>query len=100
MTTAEMLLRLGAGVGLGTAIGFERQYRARMAGLRTNALVAAGATLFVLLSSYGFGGLSGIVLLKSMRRMLARPSADLHAKTPKSLLEQPLIHKEGLSKAV
>lgn len=56
MTTAEMLLRLGSGVGLGTVIGFERQYRARMAGLRTNALVAAGATLFVLLSAHGFTG--------------------------------------------
>ena len=56
MTTAEMLLRLAAGVGLGTVIGFERQYRARMAGLRTNALVAAGATLFVLLSAHGFTG--------------------------------------------
>src|SRR5947208_7974138 len=53
-----MLLRLSAGVGLGTVIGFERQYRARMAGLRTNALVAAGATLFVLLSAHGFGGLA------------------------------------------
>jgi putative Mg2+ transporter-C (MgtC) family protein len=58
MTTAEMLLRLGSGVGLGTVIGFERQYRARMAGLRTNALVAAGATLFVLLSAHGFTGAS------------------------------------------
>jgi len=56
MTTLEMLLRLGAGVGLGTVIGLERQYRARMAGLRTNALVAAGATLFVLLSGHGFTG--------------------------------------------
>lgn len=56
MTTADMLLRLAAGVGLGTMIGFERQYRARMAGLRTNALVAAGATLFVLLSAHGFTG--------------------------------------------
>lgn len=51
-----MLLRLGAGVGLGAVIGFERQYRARMAGLRTNALVAVGATLFVLLSANGFSG--------------------------------------------
>ena len=58
MTTFEMLLRVGTGVGLGTVIGFERQYRARMAGLRTNALVAVGATLFVLLSAHGFGGLS------------------------------------------
>jgi putative Mg2+ transporter-C (MgtC) family protein len=56
MSTVEMLLRLGAGVGLGAVIGFERQYRARMAGLRTNALVAVGATLFVLLSAHGFRG--------------------------------------------
>ncbi|WP_405163753.1 MgtC/SapB family protein [Nocardia sp. NBC_01499] len=56
MTTVEMILRLLAGVGLGAAIGFERQYRARMAGLRTNALVAAGSTLFVLLSANGFSG--------------------------------------------
>ncbi|MGF6884411.1 putative Mg2+ transporter-C (MgtC) family protein [Nocardia sp. GAS34] len=58
MTTVEMLLRLGAGVGLGAVIGIERQYRARMAGLRTNALVAAGSTLFVLLSAHGFHGTS------------------------------------------
>jgi putative Mg2+ transporter-C (MgtC) family protein len=56
MTTFEMLLRVGTGVGLGAVIGFERQYRARMAGLRTNALVAVGATLFVLLSAHGFSG--------------------------------------------
>ncbi|WP_225730091.1 MULTISPECIES: MgtC/SapB family protein [unclassified Nocardia] len=56
MSTVEMVLRLLTGVGLGTAIGFERQYRARGAGLRTNALVAAGATLFVLLSANGFQG--------------------------------------------
>jgi putative Mg2+ transporter-C (MgtC) family protein len=32
---------------LGGAIGFERQFRQRTAGLRTNVLVAAGAALFV-----------------------------------------------------
>ncbi|HZZ50868.1 MAG TPA: MgtC/SapB family protein [Pseudonocardia sp.] len=56
MGTLDMLARLGCGIGLGAAIGFERQYRARMAGLRTNALVAGGATLYVLLSVHGFGG--------------------------------------------
>src|ERR1700756_713381 len=34
--------------GCGALIGLERQWRARLAGLRTNALVAGGATLFVL----------------------------------------------------
>jgi putative Mg2+ transporter-C (MgtC) family protein len=50
LTTAEFLIRLGTGVGCGALIGVERQWRARMAGLRTNALVATGATLFVLYS--------------------------------------------------
>ncbi len=35
---------------LGAVIGLERQWRQRMAGLRTNALVAAGAALYVGLS--------------------------------------------------
>jgi putative Mg2+ transporter-C (MgtC) family protein len=35
---------------LGIAIGVERQWRQRMAGLRTNALVAVGASLFVSIS--------------------------------------------------
>ncbi|WP_316519892.1 MgtC/SapB family protein [Kitasatospora brasiliensis] len=50
LTTADFLIRLAAGVACGALIGVERQWRARMAGLRTNALVAAGATLFVLYS--------------------------------------------------
>ncbi|OBK29721.1 hypothetical protein A5634_17825 [Mycobacterium asiaticum] len=50
LSVADFALRLGVGVGCGALIGFERQWRARMAGLRTNALVATGATLFVLYS--------------------------------------------------
>lgn len=50
LTTAEFAVRLAVGVGCGSVIGFERQWRSRMAGLRTNALVATGATLFVLYS--------------------------------------------------
>lgn len=50
LSNAEFALRLGVGLGCGALIGIERQWRARMAGLRTNALVAAGATLFVLYS--------------------------------------------------
>jgi putative Mg2+ transporter-C (MgtC) family protein len=48
LTIAEFLMRLGVGVGCGALIGIERQWQARRAGLRTNALVATGATLFVL----------------------------------------------------
>ncbi|MGF1430062.1 MgtC/SapB family protein [Kitasatospora sp. LaBMicrA B282] len=51
LSTLDFVTRLAVGVGCGALIGVERQWRARMAGLRTNALVAAGATLFVLYSA-------------------------------------------------
>ncbi|OIJ99356.1 hypothetical protein BIV25_10070 [Streptomyces sp. MUSC 14] len=50
LTTFDFVVRLSVGVACGALIGVERQWRARMAGLRTNALVAVGATLFVLYS--------------------------------------------------
>ena len=79
LTVADFALRLGVGAGCGALIGLERQWRARMAGLRTNALVATGATLFVLyaaatedssptrVASYvvsGIGFLGGGVILR------------------------------------
>jgi len=42
---------LGLAVVLGGLIGFERQWHQKMAGLRTNALVALGASGFVILGS-------------------------------------------------
>ena len=48
LTIAEFALRLGVGLGCGALIGIERQWQARRAGLRTNALVAAGAAAFVM----------------------------------------------------
>jgi putative Mg2+ transporter-C (MgtC) family protein len=50
LSVGDFALRLAVGMGCGALIGLERQWRARMAGLRTNALVATGATLFVLYS--------------------------------------------------
>lgn len=79
LSMADFALRLAVGVGCGALIGLERQWRARMAGLRTNALVATGATLFVLyaaatedssptrVASYvvsGIGFLGGGVILR------------------------------------
>ena len=46
----ETALRLGVALLLGSAIGFERQWNQKMAGLRTNALVALGAAGFVTFS--------------------------------------------------
>lgn len=43
----DTLISLSAAFILGALIGFERQYRQRTAGLRTNVLVAVGAAIFV-----------------------------------------------------
>lgn len=44
----QTIANLGAAFVLGGIIGFERQWRQRLAGLRTNTLVALGAATFVL----------------------------------------------------
>jgi putative Mg2+ transporter-C (MgtC) family protein len=46
--------RLAVALALGAAIGFERQWQQKMAGLRTNALVALGSSGFVV-----FGAIAG-----------------------------------------
>ena len=50
----EMLVRVGFATLLGVAIGIERQWRSRMAGLQTMALVSMGAALFLILGAYTF----------------------------------------------
>lgn len=50
MTLTDFALRLSVALACGSAIGLERQYRQRMAGLRTNALVATGTSLFVMIT--------------------------------------------------
>lgn len=51
MTLCQFAINNFAALLLGALIGFERQWHQRNAGLRTNALVALGASLFVSLSS-------------------------------------------------
>jgi putative Mg2+ transporter-C (MgtC) family protein len=48
LTTANFVFRLISTLVLGALVGMERQWRQRMAGTRTNALVAAGASAFVM----------------------------------------------------
>lgn len=56
----DCTVRIVLGTALGALIGLERQLRARSAGIRTNALVALGSTLFVLVSEMAVaGGSSG-----------------------------------------
>jgi putative Mg2+ transporter-C (MgtC) family protein len=47
----ESIGRLGLALLLGSVIGFERQWHQKMAGLRTNALVALGSCGFVVFSA-------------------------------------------------
>src|ERR1700747_1851573 len=46
----DAIARLGLALAVGSAIGFEWQWHQKMAGLRTNALVALGACGFVVFS--------------------------------------------------
>ncbi len=48
LTTIDFVFRLISALLLGSLVGLERQWRQRMAGTRTNALVAAGASAFVM----------------------------------------------------
>ena len=51
MEAQEIAVHLGVAVLFGSLIGFERQWLQRMAGLRTNSLVAVGAAGFVVFST-------------------------------------------------
>lgn len=62
MTIFEFTLRLLVAFSLGAAIGTERQWRQRMAGLRTNMLVCLGACMFVILGVRVGGDASGRVI--------------------------------------
>ena len=48
LSALSFALRLLAALLMGAAVGLERQWRQRMAGTRTNALVATGAAAFVM----------------------------------------------------
>lgn len=50
MTLLDFTLRLSLALVLGAAIGFERQWRQKSAGLRTNTLVSLGSAAFTLIS--------------------------------------------------
>ena len=59
MMEMEFLWRLLAATVMGAAIGIEREYHAKEAGIRTHLLVALGSCLFMILSAYGFDAFLG-----------------------------------------
>lgn len=57
MTLAlELTIRLLSAGVIGGAIGYEREFRGKGAGVRTHVLVALGSCLFMIISQYGFAG--------------------------------------------
>jgi putative Mg2+ transporter-C (MgtC) family protein len=51
MPIEQAAINLAAALGLSAVIGFERQWRNRLAGLRTNTLVSLGAATFVIFAA-------------------------------------------------
>jgi putative Mg2+ transporter-C (MgtC) family protein len=80
LSLQDFALRIGCAFVLGAVIGLERQWRQRMAGLRTNTLLATGSALFVTVANFtpgtanqtqiaayivsGVGFLTGAVIFK------------------------------------
>src|SRR5205823_9551727 len=54
LSWSESLLRIALAAIFGGAIGLEREFREREAGLRTHMLVSVGSALFTITSAYGF----------------------------------------------
>ena len=54
--TGQCILCIVVAAFLGGAIGLEREYRSKEAGMRTHFLVALGSALFMIVSAYGFEG--------------------------------------------
>ncbi|MFN8524886.1 MAG: MgtC/SapB family protein [Chloroflexota bacterium] len=57
---AELMLRILVGFLLGGVLGWERERIGRPAGLRTHMLVSAGATVYTIVSFYGFGDMGTV----------------------------------------
>lgn len=53
-TTIDLTIRLLVAAVFGAVIGYERELRAKEAGIRTHVLVAIGSCLFMVISQFGF----------------------------------------------
>src|SRR4029077_17898093 len=58
MPMKQAAINLAVALGLSAVIGFERQWRNRLAGLRTNSLVSLGEARFVIFAALVPGGAS------------------------------------------
>lgn len=96
MQLAHAGLNLFVAACLGAAIGLERQWRQRLAGLRTNTLVALGAAIFVTYSHVAPDGageariaaqvVSGIGFLGAVAQFARLPASTKKALSPPDAL--------------
>jgi putative Mg2+ transporter-C (MgtC) family protein len=84
MPIEQTAINLAVALALSAVIGFERQWRNRLAGLRTNTLVALGAATFVIFAGLVPGG-------DSPTRVAAQVVSGI------GFLGAGLIFREGLS---
>jgi putative Mg2+ transporter-C (MgtC) family protein len=68
----ELILRLVAAAALGSLVGAERERLMWAAGLRTHMLVSVGACLFMIVSAYGFAGVTGDKIILDPSRVAAQ----------------------------
>lgn len=66
LTIPEIILRLVLAMVMGGAIGFERQYKNRPAGMRTHILVCMGAAIIALIQSQ--------IAINALKDALAKPA--------------------------
>ncbi|MCZ2390753.1 MAG: MgtC/SapB family protein [Acidobacteria bacterium] len=59
LSNEEIIIRLFLAALLGSAVGLERERLEEVAGLRTHMLVAVGATIFMIVSAFGFSDILG-----------------------------------------
>lgn len=64
ITQIELVIRLLLAGILGAAVGLEREFRAKEAGIRTHFLVTLGSALIMIVSQWGFQSVPGIVGLR------------------------------------
>ena len=75
VTPAEVALRLGLAIVLGGALGYEREFHDKPAGLRTHMMVALGAATFTLIA------------MELFARVTAAPPGEVARIDPMRLLE-------------
>jgi putative Mg2+ transporter-C (MgtC) family protein len=77
MAEFDIYLRVLAALGLGFAIGMERECSHKHAGLRTNILVCLGSCVFTVISIYGFPLVMGEPVVNGAVRDTARVAAQI-----------------------